>query len=155
MASFTTPSSRPGLNMKFPLVWATYTDSTRSHAIRLQRIAKHLPVLPAPDSEREKLHVSGTEGSTRSRNASTSLSEARAQCGNSARWDLRGGRSVMVVPTATRVDPTPCNSGQDRSPVKTVLSKPPRKFEARRQKEPVTSGRIKFLRTTGRAKRHG
>ena len=34
-------------------------------------------------------------------------SEAGAQCGNSARWDLRGGRSVMVVPTATRVDPTP------------------------------------------------
>ena len=42
------------------------------------------------------------------------LSEAGAQCGNSARWDLCGGRSVMVVPTATRVDPTLYNSSQDR-----------------------------------------
>jgi hypothetical protein len=31
----------------------------------------------------------------------TPTSKARAQCGNSARWDLRGGRAKTPVPTAT------------------------------------------------------
>jgi hypothetical protein len=48
-------------------------------------------------------------------------SEAGAQCGNSARWDLCGGRSVMVVPTATRGDPTQYNSSQDRGVKETLV----------------------------------
>ncbi len=34
-------------------------------------------------------------------NAGASLPEAGAQCGSSARWDLRGGRRATSGPTAT------------------------------------------------------
>ncbi len=62
----------------------------------------HMP--PTQSGKRMSQGLRGVrEASTLRRHSS----EVGAQCGNSARWDLCGGRSVMIVPTATREDPNP------------------------------------------------
>ena len=50
---------------------------------------------------RERVHSALARVRRAASSGSASSSEAGAQCGSSARWDLCGGRPVRAVPTAT------------------------------------------------------
>ncbi len=56
-------------------------------------------------------------------------SEAGAVCVSCARTDLCGGRSVMIVPSATRVNPTPTQAKIEECFILTYVSSRPRTAE--------------------------
>ena len=57
---------------------------------------------PRTQSRARRAKCAGWRAPNRGVRGSTPLPERGAQCGSSARWDLRGGRAATSVPTATK-----------------------------------------------------
>jgi hypothetical protein len=97
-------SDRPVVPVKLPNNAArAVAEVVEGRGLRKGNVAsktrpEHRAGQGAPSALDRVRRIAGARGSTL-------LPERGAQCGSSARWDLRGGRVATPVPTATVGDP--------------------------------------------------